>query len=106
MKIDSTNMQIGQVLSIKGKRNLQLVVFCEVHESPSFDGSYFVYQFQTIDFKPPTNNDKVVINNPQIHHFYIENNSMIGKGKPLSWNDVSYVKQTKFKKEISVSFTY
>lgn len=109
--MSKVDMKIGDIVKIKGKKAEQVVIACGLKEDKAYDGSYWVYEFTTIEL--PKHNaltkaldSNLTKTNPKENHYYLSGYSMRGQGKEVSAADVKVIGECKLKKEVEVTYSF
>lgn len=107
--MNQTEMKIGDIVRIKGKKKYQVVISCGLYVEKAYDGDYSVYQFSTIELpeKSPVANaldSDISSKDPSVNQYYLSGYSMRGDGKEISKNDVLIIGSTELKKQVSVTY--
>ncbi len=105
------NMKVGDIVEIKGKKTAQVVIACGLKEDKAYDGSYWVYEFTTVDLPKQNAITKALDANltqtdPKEHDYYLSGYSMKGKGKQIDLVDVKIVGECKLKKEVEITYEF
>ncbi len=109
--MSKVDMKVGDIVQVKGKKAEQVVIACGLKESKAYDGSYWVYEFTTVDL-PKTNamtralDAKLTQTDPKENHYYLSKYSMRGEGKEIDAADVKIVGECKLKKEVEVTYEF
>ncbi len=109
--MSKVDMKVGDIVQIKGKKTEQVVIACGMTESKAYDGSYWVYEFTTIDMPKSNALTKALDANltqtdPKENKFYLSGYSMKGQGKEISNSDVKIIGECKLKKEVEVTYEF
>lgn len=109
--MSKVDMKVGDIVQVRGKKAEQVVIACGLKESKAYDGSYWVYEFTTIDL-PKANaltkalDAKLTQSDPKENKFYLSGYSMRGEGKEIAESDVKIVGECKLKKEVQVTYEF
>ncbi len=109
--MSKVDMKVGDIVQVKGKKFEQVVIACGLTESKAYDGSYWVYEFTTVDL-PKANamtkalDAKLTQSDPKENKFYLSGYSMSGAGKEIAASDVKIVGECKLKKEVQVTYEF
>lgn len=108
---NKVDMKVGDIISIAKKKKPHVVISCGLYESKAYDGSYWVYQFSTVELPEHYGLSKILDSslyqsNPKQHDFYLDGYSMSGTGKKLNVSDVKIIGSCKTTKEVSVRYEF